>query len=87
MGLFNRLLESIMWQVEIEEYNRMAQDSFPAEREYFREFYEAIRFIEDVKASNCNYSIWLTELIEDPENPGDYMDTDNITCYQEIDFD
>lgn len=80
-----------MWQVEIEEYNRMAQDSFPAEREYFRreyfrDFYEALRFIEEVKSSNCNCSIWLTELYEDPENPGDYMDTDNVTCYQEISF-
>ena len=76
-----------MWQVEIEEYNRMAQDSFPAECEYFRNFYEALRFIEDVKASNCNCSIWLTELIEDPENPGDYMGTDNVTCHQEISLD
>ena len=73
-----------MWQVEVEEYNRMAQDSFPAEREYFREFNEAIRFIEDVKASNCNCSIWL---IEDPENPGDYMNTDNSECFQSISFD
>lgn len=76
-----------MWQVEIEEYNRMAQDSFPAEREYFREFNEAIRFIEDMKASNYNCSIWLTELIEDHENPGDYMDTDNSECFQSISFD
>ena len=75
-----------MWQVEIEEYSRMAQDSFPAEREYFRERCEAIRFIEDVKASNCNCSIWLTELYEDPENPGDYMDTDNSVCFQSIEF-
>lgn len=76
-----------MWQIEVEEYSRAAQDSFPAEREYFSDFYEALRFVDRVKASNCNCSIWLTELIEDPENPGDYMDTDNITCLQSIEFD
>lgn len=76
-----------MWQVEVEEYNRIAQDSFPAEREYFREFNEAIRFIEDVKASNCNCSIWLTEIVEDPEFPDCYMDTDNVTCFQSISLD
>lgn len=40
------ILEVFMWQVEIEEYNRMAQDSFPAEREYFRDFYEALRSLK-----------------------------------------
>ena len=83
------ILEDIMsmWQVEVEEYNRMAQDSFPAEREYFSDFYEALRFIDSVKASNCNCSIWLTELVEDPEFPGSYMDTDNSECMQEIELD
>ena len=52
-----------MWQVEVEEYNRMTQESFPVEITYFRNFYDALRFIEDVKASNCNCSIWLTELM------------------------
>lgn len=76
-----------MWQIEIEEYNRMAQDSFPAEREYFRTKDEALSFAYSVKNSCCNCSIWLTELIEDPEFPGNYMDTDNITCLQSIEFD
>ena len=52
-----------MWQVEVEEYNRMTQESFPVESKYFRSFYDALRFIEDIKASNCNCSIWLTELM------------------------
>ena len=52
-----------MWQVEVEEYNRMTQESFPVESTYFRNFYDALRFIEKVKAYNCNCSIWLTELM------------------------
>ena len=76
----------IMWQVEVEEYNRMTQESFPVESTYFRNFYDALRFIENVKASNCNCSIWLTELMEDPESTGDYIDTGNISCYQEANF-
>lgn len=75
-----------MWKVEIEEYNRMTQESFNVESRYFSEFYNALRFIEDIKASNCNCSIWLTELIEDPENSDVYIDTGNITNYQEADF-
>lgn len=75
-----------MWQVEVEEYNRMTQESFPVENKYFRSFYDALRFIENVKASNCNCSIWLTELIEDPESLCDYIDTGNISCYQEANF-
>ena len=27
-----------MWQVEVEEYNRMTQESFPVESTYFRSF-------------------------------------------------
>ena len=76
-----------MWQIEIEEYSRMAQDSFPAEREYFRTKEEALNFANSVKNSCCNCSIWLTELIEDPEFPGSYMDTDNSVCLQSIEFD
>lgn len=75
-----------MWQVEVEEYNRMTQESFPVESTYFRDFYDALRFIENVKASNCNCSIWLTELMEDPESTCDYIDTGNISCYQEANF-
>ena len=53
----------VMWQVEVEEYNRYTQESFPVESTYFRNFYDALRFIEKVKTSNCNCSIWLTELM------------------------
>ena len=52
-----------MWQVEVEEYNRMTQESFFVESKYFRSLYDALRFIEKVKAYNCNCSIWLTELM------------------------
>lgn len=75
-----------MWQVDIEEYNRMAQDSFPVEHEFFRTKEEALDFVDSIKNSNCNCSIWLTELIEDSECPGDYMDTDNSVCLQEIEY-
>lgn len=75
-----------MWQIEIEEYNRAAQDSFPAERYYFRTKKEALEFADSVKDSPCNCSIWITELFEDPECPGDYMDTDNSVCLQNIEF-
>lgn len=40
-----------MWQIEIEEYNRAAQDSFPAERYYFRTKKEALEFADSVKDS------------------------------------
>ena len=71
---------------EIEEYSRAAEDSFPAEREYFRTKDEALSFANSVINSNCNCSIWLIELIEDPDCPGDYMETDHSVCLQEIDF-
>lgn len=75
-----------MWKVEIEEYNRLAQDSFPAERKYFSTKKEALDLIYAVKKLNCNCSIWLTEMIEDPECPDDYMDTDNQVCFQTIKY-
>lgn len=75
-----------MWKVEIEEYNRLAQDSFPAERKYLSTKKEALDLIYAVKKLNCNCSIWLTEMIEDPEYPDDYMDTDNQVCFQTIKY-
>lgn len=75
-----------MWKVEIEEYNRLAHDSFPAERKYFSTKKEALDLIYAVKKLNCNCSIWLTEMIEDPEYPDDYMDTDNQVCFQTIKY-
>lgn len=75
-----------MWQIEVEEYNRMAEDSFPAERSYFRTKNEALEYADSIKDSNCNCSIWLTELIEDPEYPGEYMDTNNSFCLQSIEY-
>lgn len=85
-GIMNEALGGIMWKIEIEEYNRFAQESFPAEREYFRTKNEALDFADSVKKSNCNCSIWITELIEDPECPDEYMDTNNSVCLQEIEF-
>lgn len=80
-------MKAIMWRVEIEEYSRSAEDSFPAEREYFKTRKEALDLVYAVKKSNRNCSIWLTEMIEDPEYPGDYMDTDNSVCLQTIEYD
>jgi len=76
-----------MWQIEIEEYNRMVQDSFPAEREYFRTKEEALNFANSIDNSCCDCWIWLTELIEDPEFPGSYMDTNNKVCLQSVEID
>lgn len=80
-------MKEIMWKVEIEEYNRLAQDLFPVQREYFRTKKEALNLIYAVKKLNCNCSIWLTKMIEDPEYLGDYMDTDNMVCFQTIQYD
>ena len=45
---------------------------------------ETLNLIYAVKRSNCNCSIWLTDMIEDP---GDYMDIDNRVCLSSILFD
>lgn len=74
----------IMWKVEIEEYNRLAQDLFPAEREYFRTKKEALDFIYTIKKSNCNCSIWLTKMVKDQDYPDDWIDTDDSVCFQDI---
>lgn len=76
-----------MWQVTIEEYNRMAQDSFPAELEYFRERSEALDFIYNVMQTGCNCSIWLEELIPCEDNPDEYMNGNDPVCFQSISFD
>lgn len=76
-----------MWELSIEEYNRMAGDSFPAECCYFNSEEESRAYAATIIASNINASIWLTELIEDPESPGDWMDTDNSICLASISLD
>lgn len=73
-----------MWKVEIEECRKSAKDSFPAELEYFKTRRETFNLIYAVKKSNCNCSIVLTDMIEDP---GDYMDIDNRVCLSSILFD
>lgn len=76
--------EWIIWQFEIEECSKSAEDSFPAELEYFKIRRETLNLIYAVKKSNCNCFIWLTDMIEDP---GDYMDIDNRVCLSSILFD
>jgi hypothetical protein len=73
-----------MWQIDVEEYNRLAEDSFPAERLYFRTKQEALIYADHIKSLPCNCSIWLTELIE---KDGDLFDTNNVTCLQSIIYD
>ena len=76
-----------MWELSIEEYNRMAGDSFPAELQYFDSEEAARAFADLIIATNINASIWLTELVEDPESPGDWTDTDNSICLASISLD
>lgn len=71
-------------KIEIEECSKSAEDSFPAELEYFKIRRETLNLIYAVKKSNCNCFIWLTDMIEDP---GDYMDIDNRVCLSSILFD
>lgn len=73
-----------MWQVEIEEYNRLAEDSFPAEREYFKTKKEALEYANYIKSLPCNCSIWLTKQIE---KDGDLFDTGDSICLQSIIYD